>query len=86
MVVVGPHKQGARVPDGVILVGENELESGRRVWLHEEVAGRTWRVSARSFFQASPEGAEALVTALHDAREPAVFAVKAARGARTHPH
>lgn len=30
-------------------------------WVHEEVAGRTWRVSAGSFFQSRPDGAEALV-------------------------
>ncbi|QXC62759.1 hypothetical protein KSP35_08220 [Aquihabitans sp. G128] len=61
MVVVGPSAKGVRVPDGVLVVGTDELSSGHRAWIHEEVAGRTWRVSARSFFQASPEGAEALV-------------------------
>ena len=48
------------LPDPV-LVAEDELRSGRRAWYHEEVGGRTWRISARSFFQASPQGAEALV-------------------------
>ncbi|CAN5408792.1 class I SAM-dependent RNA methyltransferase [soil metagenome] len=61
MVIVGPTAKGVRVPDGVLVVGTDELNSGQRAWIHEEVAGRTWRVSARSFFQASPEGAEALV-------------------------
>ncbi len=36
-------------------------------WITEDVAGRTWRVSARSFFQAGPVGAEALVAAVDDA-------------------
>ena len=61
LVVVGPTAAGVRVPAGVTVVGVDELAAGRRAWFHEEVAGRTWRVSAASFFQASPEGAEALV-------------------------
>jgi tRNA/tmRNA/rRNA uracil-C5-methylase (TrmA/RlmC/RlmD family) len=52
------------VPEGVRVVGGDELAAGRRAWLHEEVAGRRLRVSARSFFQASPEGAEALAAAV----------------------
>ncbi len=61
LVIVSPTAAGSRVPAGVTLVGTDELRAGRRAWFHEEVAGRTWRVSAGSFFQASPEGAEALV-------------------------
>jgi tRNA/tmRNA/rRNA uracil-C5-methylase (TrmA/RlmC/RlmD family) len=38
-----------------------ELAAGKRAWLHEAVAGVRLRVSARSFFQAGPEAAEALV-------------------------
>jgi 23S rRNA (uracil1939-C5)-methyltransferase len=49
------------VPDGVRVVTQAELNAGRRAWYHERLAGRTWRVSARSFFQARPDGAEALV-------------------------
>lgn len=55
------------VPDGVRVVTGAELASGRRAWLHEEVAGVRLRVSARSFFQSGPEAAEALVTAVADA-------------------
>lgn len=61
LVVVGPSAAEVRVPDGVMVVGSDELAAGRRAWLHEEAAGRRWRVSAGSFFQASPEGADALV-------------------------
>ena len=63
MVVVAPRASGTRVPDGVQVVGADELRRGHRAWIHEEVAGRTWRISAGSFFQASPEGAEALIDA-----------------------
>jgi len=34
------------------------------VWLHEEVAGRRWRISASSFFQTRPAGAEDLAAAV----------------------
>ena len=49
------------VPAGTRVVTGAELAAGRRAWLHEEVAGVRWRVSARSFFQSGPEAAEALV-------------------------
>ena len=39
-------------------------------WVHEEVAGRGWRVSAGSFFQSRPDGAEALVELVTAAAAP----------------
>src|SRR5262249_3661900 len=44
------------VPPGVVVVGRD----GRGA-VHEDVAGHRFRVSARSFFQARPDGAAALV-------------------------
>jgi 23S rRNA (uracil1939-C5)-methyltransferase len=61
LVVVSPRAVGVRVPPGVTVVGTDQLARGHRAWFHEEAAGRSWRISAGSFFQASPEGAEALV-------------------------
>jgi 23S rRNA (uracil1939-C5)-methyltransferase len=61
LVVVGGDPEAVSVPDGVRVVGAAQLEAGKRAWYHEEVAGRSWRISARSFFQARPDGAEALV-------------------------
>ena len=61
MVVVDPSADGTEAPDEVRVVGGDELEGGKRAWLHEVVAGRRFRVSARSFFQPRPDGAEALV-------------------------
>ncbi len=46
---------------GVTVVGTDELTAGHRAWIHEVVAGRRWRISADSFFQGRPDGAEALV-------------------------
>ena len=43
----------------------------RRDHLHEVVAGRHWRISAGSFFQSSPEGADALVTLVAEAADGA---------------
>ena len=64
LVVVSGDGSGATVPDGVRVVGAAALANGLRAWFHEEVAGRRWRISARSFFQARPDGAEALVAAV----------------------
>ncbi|HRW36813.1 MAG: class I SAM-dependent RNA methyltransferase [Acidimicrobiales bacterium] len=64
MVVASPTAAGVIAPEGVVVVGDEELRAGHRAWIHEEAAGRRWRISAGSFFQASPEGAEALVASV----------------------
>lgn len=61
LVLAHPHATGVRVPDGVAVVGTDEVAAGRRAWHHEEVAGRRWRISATSFFQARADGADLLV-------------------------
>jgi 23S rRNA (uracil1939-C5)-methyltransferase len=66
----GADEAGVVVPEGVRVVTGAELAAGRRAWLHEEVAGVRLRVSARSFFQAGPEAAEALVAAVAEAAGP----------------
>jgi 23S rRNA (uracil1939-C5)-methyltransferase len=67
LVIVNVDPSTAQVPDGVRVVSAAELSSGTRAWYHEELGGRRWRISARSFFQARPDGAEALVAAVGDA-------------------
>lgn len=62
LVVASPTAAGVRVPDGVTVVGDDELRRGHPAAYHEEVGGRRLRVSARSFFQCRPDGAEALAT------------------------
>ena len=64
MAVVAPGADGVRVPEDVLVVGEDALRGGRRAWIHDEVAGRRWRISARSFFQTRTDGAEALVASV----------------------
>jgi 23S rRNA (uracil1939-C5)-methyltransferase len=67
LVVVAPTAEDVEVPVGVAVVGRDELTGGHRAWFHEEVAGRRFRVSAASFFQARPDGADALVAAVAEA-------------------
>ena len=75
----GPHRRAARgrqrrsraasrCPRACGSSPTAELHGGTRAWYHEEVAGRRWRISARSFFQARPDGAEALVDAVRARR------------------
>jgi 23S rRNA (uracil1939-C5)-methyltransferase len=61
MAIAMPTATGVELPGDVLVVGADELEAGRRAWIHDEVAGRRWRVSAESFFQTRPDGAGALV-------------------------
>ncbi len=71
LAIVASH-DGLALPEGVRAVSAAELRAGRRAWYHEHLAGRRWRVSARSFFQARPDGAEALVDAVQTAFEGAL--------------
>jgi len=61
MVVVDKHGFEVVVPDDVLVVDEADLAKGKRAWIHEEVAGQRFRISARSFFQNRPAGCDALV-------------------------
>ncbi len=69
LVIIGGSTADVVVPDDVRVVAFDELANGRRAWIHEEAAGRTWRVSARSFFQNRPAGADALVAEVSEMAE-----------------
>lgn len=60
IAVVTPTAAGVRLPSDVLVIGVDELKAGRRAWIHEQVGGRAWRISAESFFQTRPDGAEVL--------------------------
>lgn len=60
----------AELPSDVTVVSRDQLAAGRKVHLTEEAAGRSWRVSAGSFFQAGPKAASALVAAVRSAAGP----------------
>jgi 23S rRNA (uracil1939-C5)-methyltransferase len=70
LAVVTPTAEGVVLPEDVRVVGADELRRGKRAWFHEQVAGVTFRVSAESFFQARPDGAEALVEAVRAVTGP----------------
>jgi 23S rRNA (uracil1939-C5)-methyltransferase len=61
VIVDGGDPEEVDVPEDVLVVSINELDAGLRAWIHEEAAGRRWRISARSFFQNRPAGVDALV-------------------------
>lgn len=71
MVVVDPGVGRFRLPDdldaaAVKVVGTADAASS---YVHEEVAGRRWRISGASFFQSRPDGADALVAEVRAAVE-----------------
>jgi 23S rRNA (uracil1939-C5)-methyltransferase len=61
----------AVVPEAIVVPPDaTVVRPGEDGEIHEEVGGRRWRVSARSFFQSGPAGAEALVSLVDEAVGP----------------
>ncbi len=71
LVVAHPRASRLKLPEGVISVSTAEVRRGRRVCYHEEAAGRRWQISAGSFFQVRPDGADALAGLVVDAASEA---------------
>ena len=71
-VVVDASPDVCHVPDGVVVVRRTDTSSGEQPSLRETAAGRSWVVSAASFFQAGPDVATALVEAVSQAAGPLV--------------
>ncbi len=67
LVVVDPVAQDVVVPDGVKVVGRDELAAGERPHYHEELGGLRLQISADTFFQCRPDGAMALAELAGDA-------------------
>ena len=67
LVVVTPTARGVSLPDGVRVVGRDELAAGLRPHYHEEIGGLRLQISADSFFQCRPDGAMALAELAGDA-------------------
>ena len=67
MAVAHPDATGLTLPEGVIVTGTREIRHGRHAAYHEEAAGRRWRISAGSFFQIRPDGADVLASLVLDA-------------------
>ena len=62
LAIVAPDARDVELPADVVYVGAAALERGHDAHFHEIVGGRRWRISAGSFFQTRPDGAEALVS------------------------
>lgn len=60
MVLVSPTAKGVVVPSDVLVVGQDDLDGGASAFIHEEVGGKRFRISAQSFFQSRSDGALAL--------------------------
>ncbi len=65
LALVSPTRRAVSLPEDVRVVGADELAAGTPgssdAWIHDDVAGRRWRISAGSFFQTRTDGAAALV-------------------------
>jgi 23S rRNA (uracil1939-C5)-methyltransferase len=65
-VVAGASDDEVTGPHDTLVVTDGALAAGRRAWFHEVLGGHRFRVSARSFLQARPDGADALVDLVRD--------------------
>ena len=61
LAVVSTSPKGVKTLDDVQVISYEELQQGETASIIERVFGKDWRVSAQSFFQASPQGSELLV-------------------------
>lgn len=66
-VVIDGDPAGVSLPDEARLLVRSDLERGQDVSMTEEAAGRSWVLSAGSFFQAGPAVASHLVDAVRQA-------------------
>ncbi|MED5445088.1 MAG: TRAM domain-containing protein [Actinomycetota bacterium] len=61
LAVVSTSSKGVKTLDDVQVISYEELQKGETANIVERVFDKDWRVSAQSFFQASPQGSELLV-------------------------
>ncbi len=61
LALVVARRDGVSLPADVRVVGADEDAAATGAWIHDDVAGRRWRISAGSFFQTRADGAAALV-------------------------
>ncbi|MEE3073868.1 MAG: TRAM domain-containing protein [Actinomycetota bacterium] len=61
LAVVSTSSEGVKTLDDVQVISYEELQKGETAYIVERVSDKDWRVSAQSFFQASPQGSELLV-------------------------
>lgn len=67
IIVVEGDPAAVTAPPDVVVASATELRSGQELFVTEHAAGRSWRVSALSFFQAGPDVATALTSMVAEA-------------------
>ena len=67
LVLASPHRSWCGCAGRCRGRRANEVKRGRTARFHETIGGRRFTISATSFFQARPDGAEAIVDAVRDA-------------------
>jgi 23S rRNA (uracil1939-C5)-methyltransferase len=66
LVLASSSVTGVEVAPDAIVVGRDQLDEHPAPWFHEIVEGTRLRIGAMSFFQARPDGADALVALVRD--------------------
>ncbi|MFT7647544.1 MAG: 23S rRNA (uracil1939-C5)-methyltransferase [Candidatus Poriferisodalaceae bacterium] len=66
LAVLDSTSRGSLLPEDVITISTNDIDSGKMTSYVEMVADRPWQVSADSFFQSSSDGAELLIEAVEE--------------------
>ncbi len=66
LAVVSTTEKEVETLKDVQVITYEQLRKGNSAYIVERVFEREWRVSAQSFFQASPQGSELLVRTVHD--------------------
>ena len=65
LAVVSSFDRSIETIKDVQVISFDQLRKGHLANIVEKVCGKEWRVSAESFFQASPQGSELLVHTVH---------------------
>ncbi len=61
LVIVSDFDKAIKTPNNVQVISYDQIQKGESASIVEQVCGKEWRISAESFFQASPQGSELLV-------------------------
>ncbi len=66
LAIVSAFDRSIKTLKDVQVISPDQLRKGQSANIVEEVYGKEWRISADSFFQASPQGSELLVRTVKD--------------------
>ncbi len=66
LAIVSNFDRSIEAVEDVQVISFDQLRKGHSANIVEQVCGKEWRVSADSFFQASPQGSELLVRTVQE--------------------